>query len=210
MIGVRVLRFDYSEKPSAVPAWASHIERWTQLDAASSGLAQATWELRPKLENSRPRAIFLASPQASNETDFQFASTGASSPAKFVHTLPNIRSAALLKLLSWSGPLFCLQNDPATIATALQEAARWAERGERNLWIVTVLEKPGQGGTVFFFLVQDGSEPADFQLRPTPQIRAPGEDSAFEAWLANGVSDSAFSLVGGWEIVKSAPFARTT
>jgi hypothetical protein len=114
-------RFPVSEPPS----WADKVERWYQLDAFAYGLPEAFthWKATGVL---RPELLILASPEGSNRTDFEFAQgfkkTGVGSPSKFVHTLPNSRSSALLQVMEWSGRFICIQNDPATFLSGLELA----------------------------------------------------------------------------------------
>lgn len=103
------------------PAWATKSDRWYQLDQAGYSFPQAYTLLQESL-GPRPDFLILASPEASNATDRDFASTGASSPSKFVHTLPNIRAVALLQAMEWAGPMLCVQNDPKSFLSGLETA----------------------------------------------------------------------------------------
>ena len=120
------------------PTWAPKSDRWYQLDQPGYSLPQAYSLLKEQL-GPAPDMIVLASPQASNHTDRDFAAGGASSPSKFVHTLPNIRAVSLLQAMEWSGPLLCIQNDPATVETALEEAEiELAAKPELSrIWVVS-------------------------------------------------------------------------
>ena len=102
------------------PAWAGKVERWYQLDLFAFALAEAVFRWRDILP--RPSRIYLAGEGASNPTDFDFVRTGAASPTRFVHTLPNIRASSMLQVMEWSGELFSLHIDPASIAFTLAEA----------------------------------------------------------------------------------------
>ena len=125
----------YAYPTAQPPEWSAYVERWYQLDAAAYGMTALYWRNRDQL-HAAPRMIFLASPGASNFTDAQFALSEGLSPAKFVHTLPNVRSAALLQVMNWSGSVFCLQNDPATILAGLREAVGIGGEGEDCIWVV--------------------------------------------------------------------------
>jgi hypothetical protein len=114
------------------PAWQAQVERWYQVDAASFGLCEL-WQNTAK--GPLPSIIFLASPGGCNEMDALFARTGATSPSKFVYTLPSIRSSALLQVLGWHGPILCLQDDPQTVMSAIREAADVLAPGE-TAWIL--------------------------------------------------------------------------
>lgn len=119
------------------PSWASKSDRWYQLDQPAYSLAQAYSVLQPKLGRA-PDYLILASPGASNQTDRDFAKTGAVSPSKFVHTLANIRASSLLQVMEWAGPMLCLQNDPRTREAALMQATLLLESDAEIdvLWIV--------------------------------------------------------------------------
>lgn len=117
------------------PAWGAEVERWYQLDSASYVLADAYWKFREQLKTP-PGWLILASPGASNHTDAQFAAAPPS-PAKFVHTLPNVRGVALLQLMRWPGQILCLQKDPDTVRFALEEAKQLAESEQTEVWVAS-------------------------------------------------------------------------
>lgn len=117
------------------PPGAEGVNRWYQLDAAALSLVE--WWCRAGQSLPQPKAIFLASPHASNESDGDFLKSGLSSPQKFVHTLPNVRATSLVQAMHWQGPVLCLQKDPYTWATALKEALCQLERWDR-IWILGV------------------------------------------------------------------------
>lgn len=130
-------RFEFSFPASVAPAWQDRVERWYSLDAPAYGLAELFWREQEHL-TERPGTLFLASSGASNRTDASFARTRPPSPAKFVHTLPNTRAAALLRLMDWNGPTYCLQNDPATLETALSEGRSVVEITSLPVWVASV------------------------------------------------------------------------
>lgn len=119
---------------AGTPEWAPHVERWYQLDAPAFAMADAYWKHRETL-GQPPGWLLLASPGGSNFTDHQFMATETPSPAKFVHTLPNIRGVSLLQLMKWQGQVLCLQRDPDTISFALEEAARISKSEETLVWV---------------------------------------------------------------------------
>lgn len=134
------LSFDF---PATVePAWAAKVDRWYQLDAFAYGLSQAWWQLQTEL-SARPSFILLASPGASNETDWNFARGGATSPSKFVHTLPNVRASALCQVMDWAGPMLCLQNDPETLESAIAEGTRMLGAQWPLIWVMNVVGGAG-------------------------------------------------------------------
>lgn len=125
--------WEYKFPITMEPEWAGRVERWYQLDAPAYGLTEAYWRHRENL-SIKPEWIFLASAGASNPTDAQFAQSPQASPAKFVHTLPNIRSAALLQVMNWSGPVLCVQAGARTLVSALAEAL--AVAGDKPVWVL--------------------------------------------------------------------------
>jgi hypothetical protein len=134
-VSLKIHRFEFDFPAKHEPRWSSKVERWYQLDAASYGLAQAYTELK---FSEHPHMMILASSGASNETDFQFAQSGAQSPSKFVHTLPSVRGAPLMQLMGWFGPLLCLQNDPHTWEDGLQQAAEFSSETNPLIWVLRV------------------------------------------------------------------------
>ena len=143
------------------PSWAPKVERWYQLDHPAYSMAHA-YSVLASVVGPAPHLMILASPRASNDTDFAFASTGASSPSKFVHTLPNIRAVPLLQVMEWAGPLLCVQNDPSTVRSGLEQALHYLTTCDR-VWVLSF----DQGEVVFHVLTHEiwGANPRVFENR---------------------------------------------
>ena len=137
MTGMEWYRHSFEFPRLSEPEWSLKVERWYQLDAAAFALAETFWRHRASLKQ-RPEWLLLASPLASNVTDAQFALSATASPAKFVHTLPNIRGASLLQVMDWSGQVLCLQNDPTTVTTAISEGMQMVKTTGRETWVLSV------------------------------------------------------------------------
>lgn len=133
---IQSARFNNKElcSMSQTPDWAESIERWYQLDQPGRALPHAFAELKSRLKS--PGSIFLASPAASNTTDRHFVQSNATSPSKFVHTLPNIRITGLLQLMKWQGPVFTVQAGDATLEVAVREAFEWVCKSQRPAWVI--------------------------------------------------------------------------
>lgn len=189
------LSYNFSFPLKTEPEWAQKVERWYQLDAPAMGLAEVYWRHRARLVDS-PAWILLASPGASNSTDFQFATT-APSPAKFVHTLPNIRSAALLQLMNWSGPVLCIQKDPNTILAAMREGLSLAREIQAPVWIASVTGA-ANGSLVAHLFIIDKEGP--LKIREIESQNMANEDSHDRQWLSwlTGNRSQAFDGSGLW------------
>ncbi len=179
---------------SQTPAWADHAERWYQLDPAAFALADAYWTFRTEL-GEPPGWLLLASPGASNYTDAQFAASDSPSPAKFVHTLPNIRGVSLLQLMKWSGQVLCLQKDPGTVSFALTEAFRLAEFEDTTVWVATVRQVENDWTAAFYKVGREGH----FQVNTTAQTPQSTRDAEWFEWLDNS---SRKYVAEGYEIIK--------
>lgn len=131
---LRFFSYDFTFPADEIPQWSTLVERWYQLDPFSYGLAEAYWRLRNQM--CVPEIMFLASSGGSFETDVSFSNSPTFNPAKFVHTLPNIRSSSLCQVMKWHGPVVCVQNGSSTLTSALGEALDWAVKEYKNLWIV--------------------------------------------------------------------------
>jgi hypothetical protein len=129
--------FDFIHPAPVEPLWKNKVDRWYQLDASAYGLAEFYQQYASEL-GTHPDLIVLASPAASNLTDRQFVSLGAQSPAKFVHTLPNIRISPLCQVMAWNGPVLCLQNGKNTLESALTEAKYLLDDCNQNIWVLSV------------------------------------------------------------------------
>jgi hypothetical protein len=211
-IHVQYLNFRFEHPAKEEPIWKGLIERWYQLDAFAYGLAQAYTIWKPRIQ-STPAMILLASPQASNETDFQFARGGATSPAKFVHTLPSIRCSPLCQVMEWSGPVVCIQSDPFTQVQALRDAAALLESGKTApIWVISVFNtapaKVGGGYEAQAFILSRNAEKSDLHIVQELQkinCRNPLQnDHELQKWLRSESSD-AYPLPGGFELRKAVP-----
>ncbi|MGE0631825.1 MAG: hypothetical protein AB7O96_05430 [Pseudobdellovibrionaceae bacterium] len=118
---------------TAEPAWSQKVERWYQLDETAYGFCEALhqWEYLKDLK--KPDVILLALEGASNLADVDFVQTGASSPAKFVYTLPNICVSVIFQMLGTSGKVYCLNQGATTYKFAKTEAEYFAKSG-KTVW----------------------------------------------------------------------------
>jgi hypothetical protein len=143
MTGCEYFQHEFEFPRTQTPEWSAKVERWYQLDAAAFALTETFWRHREQLTH-RPEVIFLASPIASNITDAQFAASEAPSPAKFVHTLPNIRGASLLAVMEWAGEVYCVQKDPQTVLTAISEGMQAVRGSGKDAWIMSATGRDGK------------------------------------------------------------------
>lgn len=210
--------YDFPISPTAeAPAWSSRVDRWYQLDAYAYGLAQSashfnSLNLTPTGEPAKlPDLVLLASPEASNRTDYAFAQSGGNSPAKFVHTLPNVRSSAWCQVTGWSGPLLCLQRDPFTLVGALSEAATLLGGDYQEIWVLSVtLMKEGKYRAHQFRLCLApssflGVSPQEILFEMTLNSNSianvTNSDLSFLNWLSKSQASVAFKLPYGYQIV---------
>ncbi|MBI3556414.1 MAG: hypothetical protein HY074_09145 [Deltaproteobacteria bacterium] len=176
-------RMSFSFPAQNEPVWAAKVDRWYQLDACAYGLSQAWWQLKESL-GPRPAFLILASPGASNETDLAFARSGAISPSKFVHTLPNVRASALCQVMDWAGPMLCLQNGSRTLLGGIREGAGLLSPQWPRIWVMSMTsDGAGHYETHVFVLSADETlaGPARFDLKQV--IAQKSEDPYFIAWL---------------------------
>lgn len=188
--------FEFTYPISKEPEWAAKVERWYQLDAPAYGLTELYWRNRTSLPDS-PEWIFLASPGASNPTDAQFAKSAAPSPAKFVHTLPNIRSAPLLQVMNWSGPVLCLQNGANTLLSSLAEA--YEVMGKKPVWVVGVTLEGSVWTAHIFVLGADGH----LKIGKTPAqelAKSTLHDKDWLTWLKQGNQQPEPFVAAGLEV----------
>ena len=208
-IHVQHLSFHFEHPAKEEPIWKNIIERWYQLDAFAYGLAQAYTIWKPRIHSS-PAMILLASPQASNETDFQFARGGATSPAKFVHTLPNIRCSPLCQIMEWSGPVLCIQKDPLTQVHAFREAAALIESGGATpIWVISVFNTDfGKLGNLGYeahgFILTPNAQHSDFQIiresKQNTRQNTLQTDRELQEWLNSGATGQAAGMVEGFPL----------
>jgi hypothetical protein len=195
-LGLSLFRHRVAWPATQPPEWASQVERWYQLDPAAYVLADTYWTHREHLREP-PRWLLLASPAASNFTDHQFA-LSAPSPAKFVHTLPNIRGCSLLQLMNWNGQVLCLQRDPDTVLFALGEAYRLAEAEGQSIWVASARLSGNEWAAEIYTVGKEGHWP----VRPCPSDNhgPPTHDDEWFQWLE--VSPERKFVADGYEIIK--------
>ncbi|MBC7691975.1 MAG: hypothetical protein H7222_09405 [Methylotenera sp.] len=160
---LKQLHFDYEFPAKSEPSWKSHVDRWYQLDAPAYGLVQAYSIWKDQLP-ILPAMILLASPGASNKTDRQFAKSGGISPAKFAHTLPNIRCSPLCQVMDWSGPVLSFHRDPHTLVLALREAFELLSPELPSIWVLAGGRKGAEYRVDGFVISQDSSNSAAYSI----------------------------------------------
>jgi hypothetical protein len=80
--------------------------------------------------------IILASPQSSNEVDYEFIRSGAKSPALFTHTLPSVRASALCQVSGFQGPVICIQNSTLGLVSSLDLAHLYLQEVFTPVWVL--------------------------------------------------------------------------
>jgi hypothetical protein len=200
LIPVEYVRKEFEHPAKVEPAWSRKVDRWYQLDPYAHGLVEgcSSWK---DLSLCRPGKILLASPCASNETDIEFCRGGARNPTKFVHTLPNIRSAPLCQAMNWSGPVLCLQNDPVTVLRALEEGAEFYWEDPEIVWVLSVTREDEHYVTHIFELGGAGDLSID---RTDGSVREGAlSDTDLFQWLRwDQTQEDSFSLPGGNRLLR--------
>lgn len=208
---------DYAFPATEPPSWAPAVERWYQLDAAAFGLPYAYEFWRQKYDLQKPSVLVLASPDGSNQTDYDFAlslkATGVASPSKFVHTLPNSRSSALLQVMGHGAPMICLQNDPATFVAGLDFGLAQIQELRSCVWVLGVSSlESGRHRSHLFQLTSKESVVAKAkndafswrQRQFDDNGKSPSvTDSQLFNWLAEASSTS-LPLAKRWELSRQA------
>lgn len=112
-----------SASTSTKPLWADKVDRWFQLDENGFAICSALekW-LQFSEVHPHPHMIIHASPSGSHLADFDFAQSGAESPAKFVYTLPNITIGVIAQFLSWQGSSYNFTGE-----TSWQQSENFAQ-----------------------------------------------------------------------------------
>lgn len=200
------------------PAWTENVDRWYQMDAFAFGACDAFSRFETAL-GRLPDFVFLASREASNRTDRLFVEGGSISPSKFVHTLPNVRSAPLFQIAGWSGPCLCLQNDPATEIAGLVEAAMIVSAEFETVWMFSI-EPMTLSYRARVYVLSD-SKTADFMIRKIQKTSAkPTENSSFDSptdehwlhWLRSAENTlenhEKFHLSNSLQVIRCGPDDR--
>ena len=189
----------FSHPPGEPPPWANSVERWYQLDAYAYGFLHAF--SRWKNVGNRPDAIVLASPHASNETDAAFVRSHGMSPTRFVHTLPNVRSAPLCQLLEWSGPVISVHRDPTTLAYGLGQAIELCLARMDTVWLLGALRE-NEGYLAYGFQIGAGHGKLCVTKREGPD-NVPDDRNLLRR-LLDGVTGET-GLVGGYAVRNVGP-----
>lgn len=103
------------------PEWKDLVDRWYQLDETSFLVCEGFFQFSKNYNLQKPDLLILQTSEASNLSDFDFVQSKASSPAKFVYTLPNIPVAALFQLMKHHCQVYCIgsQIDTNSISNLL-------------------------------------------------------------------------------------------
>ena len=179
--------------PLTEPLWSSKVPRWYQLDGPAFALTELFFQQRRDMD-----LLILASPMASNLTDFEFVQSGAIHAQKFVHTLPNIRASMALKAVDHACDCLCLQNGPKTRESAFIEFISSAQfKARPSLAVVDLLEidECGQNRQVYRTTLISASEDGGWEIQPT----TPSESSEFEnVWSQNLFASKKSFQMGPW------------
>lgn len=108
------------------PAWKERVDRWYQLDEIGFAVSEAIWQWKTK-DLPSPKLVILAMEGLSTVADFDFVNSGASSPAKFVFTLPNIAASVLFQVLGIHCKVYCLNSGTATEEAGVEHAQRFSK-----------------------------------------------------------------------------------
>lgn len=202
-------RFPISFPAVTKPVWSGKVDRWYQLDAAAYGLAEACFQWR-QLEVEQPSFMVLASRGASNDADRAFVESGAANPAKFVHTLPNVRGSTVCQVMDWHGPMLCLQEDPSTLCIALVEAVNIVCEDLPIVWVLSTWRE-GSVFSVIRLIVTRPPPPGvgiqvmeeGFEAVTSSEARIVPADRPLLTWLENSSRHSApFALFEGLKLVR--------
>ncbi len=180
--------------PLQEPTWSQRVPRWYQLDGAAFALAE--------LFARNPRSmdyLIVASPLASNLTDWEFAQSGCQHAQKFVHTLPNVRASMALKAAEHSCSSLCLQKGPKTRDVALAEFFSCSQFQSRPaLAMVDLLEfdETAQNRQVYRSTLLTAADQGSWQLELSET-----SDSEFdtnEIWARNPFAQHQTFKMGPW------------
>lgn len=116
------------------PAWSHKVERWYQLDEISYSFCEAIHHWGYLQGKEKPDVIILALEGASNLSDFDFVNTGATSPAKFVYTLPNISISVVFQILGHGGKTYCFNKGKNTLEFASKEGLE-ISKTNKSVWV---------------------------------------------------------------------------
>ena len=209
-INFQYLKMEFTFPIKEEPRWKTEVDRWYQLDPFSYALTHFYSE--SELNHfKKPSMIILASPAASNETDRSFVETGASSPGKFVHTLPNVRCSPLCQVMKWTGPVLCLQKDPSTQISAIQEAAWFLDEKNQDIWVLSVRGKSNHFVAEAFVLGMNESKTNAHhkmsllkQTHQTQHLLSKITDVGLWKWLSSTQNNSlTFKLGSDWSIERN-------
>lgn len=128
--------------PMNEPKWSVKVPRWYQLDGSAFVLCELFHRFPEEFDE-----LIVASPLASNHTDWDFVQGGCQRAQKFVHTLPNVRASMALQVLDRVCPVICLQNGQQTLFSGFLEFfERSQEKRSPALAFVDAIEsKDGLG-----------------------------------------------------------------
>ncbi|MEM7645904.1 MAG: hypothetical protein AAF203_03240, partial [Pseudomonadota bacterium] len=153
-------------------------------DGAAFALSSLFWQSKASFD-----FLILASQNASNETDQDFAQTGASRPQKFVHTLPNVRASMALQAIEKVSEFLCLDNGEQTLSSAFEELLFRSQEGYKPAlaWVESracdeLSQKLQSHRAVLISLSQRG----DWSLESVSEEREATTDRRIYEQLKNG------------------------
>ena len=189
MITVQFFLKSFVFPPTEEPVWKSECERWQFLDEASFACAQTIFELRL---TPPPEIFYLCSPEGSNQTDLDFVIGNYMSPAKFVHTLPNVRVSSFFQVSKLKGEVLCFSNGVHSLAYGLNEALHRFAADTKPSVLVSL-----QKNTVLYAMVSNPPTPHD----AFTAHRIEGGTMPTDSSVIGSLSEQSFSVLD-WSLTR--------
>ncbi|WP_413575233.1 hypothetical protein ACLVWU_13110 [Bdellovibrio sp. HCB290] len=118
------------------PAWKEKFPQWNLLNEVSYAFCEALHRWEYLKDRPHPDVIFLALPEGSNLSDFEFVEDGAKDPGKFIFTFPNMQASIMMQILGFNGRVLCFNNGIKTSEFAKNECKEIAKTG-KIAWLFT-------------------------------------------------------------------------
>ena len=110
----------YNKENLFKPEWAREFKHYNQMDKPTFYLAEFIWEHQRILKKFLPRCISIKSLGSSYYSDRAYVlDKKTRNPAKFIYTLPSVKTNVICGILEWEGPVYCFIDEVSGDGLAL-------------------------------------------------------------------------------------------
>lgn len=107
-----IIEKTYKKENFFKPDWSEKFKHYNQMDKPTFYLAEFIWENKAELMKALPESISIKSLGSSYYSDRAYVlDKKTRNPAKFIYTLPSVKTNVICGILQWEGPVYCFVDE---------------------------------------------------------------------------------------------------